>query len=183
VAAVVTGDGPLFAGEAARVMAAGAVVVWSNALGDGAPFFVPVEVLAGAMTAATRGPWDVVHNQAHWGSWAALRSGRPTQGPPATAAMTMAAERATLTDTDHRTQPSRYPVRRDIADSGAGLVVVDLRAGCCHNIPFWLGPARRAVPQMRLRPRVMGMTRRRRGHWRWPSARRTGEVAAARLQA
>jgi len=28
----------------------------------------------------------------------------------------MAAERATLTDTDHGTQPSRYPVRPDIAE-------------------------------------------------------------------
>jgi hypothetical protein len=35
-AAVVIGDGPLFAADAARVMAAGAVLVWSNALGNGA---------------------------------------------------------------------------------------------------------------------------------------------------
>ena len=41
-------------------LAPGAVLVWSNALGDGAPFFVPVEVLAGAMTAATGRPWDAV---------------------------------------------------------------------------------------------------------------------------
>jgi hypothetical protein len=45
-AAVIIGDGPLFATEVARVMAAGAVLVWSNALGDGAPFFVPAEILA-----------------------------------------------------------------------------------------------------------------------------------------
>ena len=56
-------------------MAAGAVLVWSNALGDGAPFFVPVEVLAGAMTVATGRRWDAVHSQAHWGSWAVLRPG------------------------------------------------------------------------------------------------------------
>ena len=73
-AAVVIGDGPLFAAEAARVMAAGAVLVWSNALGDGAPFFVPVEVLTGAMTAATGRPWDAVCSQAHWG-WAVLGPG------------------------------------------------------------------------------------------------------------
>jgi SAM-dependent methyltransferase len=72
-AAVVIGDGPLFAAEAARVMAADAVLVWSNALGDGAPFFLPVEVLAQAMTAATGRPWDAVCGQAHWGSWAVLR--------------------------------------------------------------------------------------------------------------
>jgi SAM-dependent methyltransferase len=71
-AAVVIGDGPLFAAEAARVMAAGAVLVWSNALGDGAPFFVPVEVLTGVMTEAAGHPWDAVHSQAHWGSWAVL---------------------------------------------------------------------------------------------------------------
>jgi len=40
-ALVVIGDGPLFAAQAARVMAAGAVPVWCNALGEGAPFAVP----------------------------------------------------------------------------------------------------------------------------------------------
>jgi SAM-dependent methyltransferase len=72
-AAVVIGDGPLFAVEMTRVMAAGAVLVWSNALGDGAPFFVPVGVLAEVMTAATGRDWDAVHSQAYWGSWAVLR--------------------------------------------------------------------------------------------------------------
>ena len=72
-AAVIIGDGPLFAAEVARVMAAGAVLVWSNALGDGAPFFVPAEILAQVMTAATGHPWDAVRSQAHWGSWAVLR--------------------------------------------------------------------------------------------------------------
>ena len=72
-AAVVIGDGPLFAAETARVMSAGAVLVWSNALGDGAPFFVPVEVLTGVLTAATGREWDAIHSQAHWGSWAVLR--------------------------------------------------------------------------------------------------------------
>jgi SAM-dependent methyltransferase len=75
--AVVIGDGPLFAAETARVMTGGAVLVWSNALGDGAPFFVPVEVLAGAMTAATGHAWDAVHSQAYWGSWAVLRPADP----------------------------------------------------------------------------------------------------------
>jgi SAM-dependent methyltransferase len=74
-AAVVIGDGPLFAAEAARVMAAGAVLVWSNALGDGAPFFVPVEVLTEAMAAAMGRPWDALCSQAYWGSWAVLRRG------------------------------------------------------------------------------------------------------------
>ena len=54
-------------------MSAGAVLVWSNALGDGASFFVPVEVLTGVLTAATGREWDAIHSQAHWGSWAVLR--------------------------------------------------------------------------------------------------------------
>ena len=78
-AAVVIGDGPLFAVEAARVLARAAVLVWSNALGDGAPFFVPVEILAGAMAAATDYPWDAVCSQAYWGSWAVLRPDDPSQ--------------------------------------------------------------------------------------------------------
>ena len=73
----VIGDGPLFAAEAARVMAAEAVLVWSNALGDGAPFFVPVPVLAEVMTAAMGRTWDAIHSQAHWGSWAVLRPADP----------------------------------------------------------------------------------------------------------
>jgi len=79
-AAVVIGDGPLFAAEAARVMAAGAVLVWFNALGDGAPFFVPAQVPAEAMTAATGGPRDAVQSQAHWGSRAVLRPAAPPSG-------------------------------------------------------------------------------------------------------
>jgi SAM-dependent methyltransferase len=75
--AVVVGDGPLFAAEAGRIMAEGAVLVWANALGRGAPFFVPTEILIEAMTAATSLPWDAVESQAHWGSWAVLRPGSP----------------------------------------------------------------------------------------------------------
>jgi len=71
--AVVIGDGPLFAAETARIMANGAVLVWSNALGQDAPFYVPAEVLTDAMAAATGWPWDAVESQAHWGSWAVLR--------------------------------------------------------------------------------------------------------------
>ena len=72
-AAVVIGDGPLFAAETARVMAAGAVLVWSNALGTGAPFYLPPELVAGPLEQAAGRPFDVVHSQAHWGSWMVLR--------------------------------------------------------------------------------------------------------------
>jgi SAM-dependent methyltransferase len=71
--AVVIGDGPLFAAEVARVMADGAVLVWSNALGTGAPFYLPTVVLVEAMTAATGRDWDATESEAYWGSWAVLR--------------------------------------------------------------------------------------------------------------
>jgi hypothetical protein len=74
-AAVVIGDGPLFAAEAARVMAGDAVLVWSNALGTGAPFYLPAEVLVEAMAAATGRPWDATRGEAYWGTWAVLRPG------------------------------------------------------------------------------------------------------------
>ncbi len=121
-AAVVIGDGPLFAAEAARVMADGAALVWSNALGDGAPFFVPTEILAAAMAAATGRAWDAVESQAHWGSWAVFRPAGPPQadaGPAGeyaprlpglcTAPARTPIKRVTLTSAaDHGTQPSRY---------------------------------------------------------------------------
>ena len=71
--AVVIGDGPLFSAEVSRVMADGAVLVWSNALGTGAPFYLPADVLVQAMAAATGRPWDVTRSEAYWGSWAVLR--------------------------------------------------------------------------------------------------------------
>jgi SAM-dependent methyltransferase len=72
--AVVIGDGPLFAGEVARVMADGAVLVWSNALGTGAPFHLPTEVLVEALTVVTGRAWDATDSQAYWGNWAVLRA-------------------------------------------------------------------------------------------------------------
>lgn len=80
--AVVIGDGPLFAAEVARVMTEQAVLVWSNALGHEAPFFVPAQIVAQAMTAATGRPWDAVESQAHWGSWAVLRPASTPKASP-----------------------------------------------------------------------------------------------------
>jgi SAM-dependent methyltransferase len=73
--AIVIGDGPLFAAEVARVLAPGpdSVLVWSNALGTGAPFFVPTEILTGVLAEATGRPWDATESEAHWGSWVVLR--------------------------------------------------------------------------------------------------------------
>jgi hypothetical protein len=72
--AVIIGDGPLFAAEVARVMADKAALVWSNALGTGAPFYLPAEVLVEVMTAATGRAWDAIVSEAYWGSWAVLRA-------------------------------------------------------------------------------------------------------------
>lgn len=74
VAAVIIGDGPLFAPELARIMTAGAVLVWSNALGADAPFHVKAPVLLQTMTAATGRTWRAVTSEAWWGSWVILRS-------------------------------------------------------------------------------------------------------------
>jgi len=73
-AAVVLGDVPLFAGEVVRVLAAGGVVVWSNALGEDAPHHVPVATVLAALRRASGGaPWSAVTAAAGWGLWAVLR--------------------------------------------------------------------------------------------------------------
>jgi SAM-dependent methyltransferase len=79
--AVVIGDGPLFAAEVARVMADGAVLVGSNALGQDAPFHVPTEFLVEAMATATGQAWDAVGSEAYWGSWAVLRPAGSSSRP------------------------------------------------------------------------------------------------------
>ncbi|HEX3753128.1 MAG TPA: methyltransferase domain-containing protein [Streptosporangiaceae bacterium] len=72
--AVVICDGPLFAAEVVRVLNAGGPLVWSNALGRGAPFYLPTEVLAEALGVVSGHPWRAVQSEACWGTWAVLRS-------------------------------------------------------------------------------------------------------------
>jgi hypothetical protein len=55
-------------------MADGAVLVWSNALGTGAPFYLRADMLIDAMAAASGRAWDAVTSEAYWGSWAVLRT-------------------------------------------------------------------------------------------------------------
>ena len=57
-AAVAIADGPLFAPEVVRVLRPDGVVVWSNALGQGAPFHVATATLVAALTSASTGRWD-----------------------------------------------------------------------------------------------------------------------------
>jgi hypothetical protein len=73
--AVVLGDGPLFAAEVSRILADGAPLIVSNALGDGAPFRVPARELVEAMETATSRPWNALQSEAHWGIWTVLRPG------------------------------------------------------------------------------------------------------------
>jgi SAM-dependent methyltransferase len=81
-ATVVIGDALLFAGEVVRALRFDGAVVWSNALGDGAPYHVPTPSLVTALSAASDGAaWDAVESQAGWGSWAVLRrAGAPRGG-------------------------------------------------------------------------------------------------------
>jgi SAM-dependent methyltransferase len=72
--AVVIGDGPLFASEVTRVLASGGVLVWSNALGRGAPYFVETSLLLDALgRVEPDGAWQATESEASWGSWVVLR--------------------------------------------------------------------------------------------------------------
>jgi SAM-dependent methyltransferase len=77
VVAVVIGDAPLFALETVRVLRADGVVVWVNALGEEAPFYVQTSTVVDALTAASGTEWDGVESEAFWGSWAVLRRAAP----------------------------------------------------------------------------------------------------------
>ena len=67
----VTGDAPLFAPEMVRVLSPRGTLVWSNALGRGAPYCVPTDDLWDALVraAAPHSRWSAVESEALWGSW------------------------------------------------------------------------------------------------------------------
>jgi SAM-dependent methyltransferase len=68
--AIVIGDAPLFAGETLRVLAPSASLIWSNALGSGAPYHLPTGDIWGAVVGTTPGSeWSAVESEALWGSW------------------------------------------------------------------------------------------------------------------
>jgi len=70
---VVIGDAPLFAAETARVLEPTASIVWSNALGSGAPYHLgTAELLAALEAAAPASAWTATESEALWGSWAVL---------------------------------------------------------------------------------------------------------------
>lgn len=72
-AVVAIEDAPLFASEVIRVLREDGVVLWVNALGRDAPFFVDPECLLAALRAASDGAaWSGSASEALWGSWAVL---------------------------------------------------------------------------------------------------------------
>jgi SAM-dependent methyltransferase len=67
---VVIGDAPLFAAEVVRVLSLEGTLIWSNALGQGAPYYVPtVDLWDALVRAAPRSKWSAVESEALWGSW------------------------------------------------------------------------------------------------------------------
>jgi SAM-dependent methyltransferase len=67
---IVIGDAPLFAEEVARLLASDGALIWSNALGRGAPYYLPTVNMWDAMVAATPdSKWSAVESEALWGSW------------------------------------------------------------------------------------------------------------------
>ena len=74
-AAAVVGDAPLFAEEVVRVLVPHGVVIWVNALGADAPYWVPTDTICSALARACSEPWEAVTSEARWGSWVVLRRG------------------------------------------------------------------------------------------------------------
>jgi SAM-dependent methyltransferase len=73
---IVIGDGPLFAAETVRLLAGGGTLVWSNALGSGAPYFLRTADIWDALAKADPGSsWSAIESDAMWGSWAVFRRG------------------------------------------------------------------------------------------------------------
>jgi hypothetical protein len=68
---IVIGDGPLFVDEMVRLMAPSATLVWSNALGDGAPYYLKTDDIFDALArSAPDASWSAIESEALWGSWA-----------------------------------------------------------------------------------------------------------------
>jgi SAM-dependent methyltransferase len=67
---IVIGDAPLFATEMVRVLSPSGTLIWSNALGRGAPYYLPtVDMWDALIRSAPRSQWSAVESEALWGSW------------------------------------------------------------------------------------------------------------------
>lgn len=68
--AIAIGDAPLFATEMARVLRPSGTLIWSNALGRGAPYYLPTRDMWDALAAAApHSTWSAVESEALWGTW------------------------------------------------------------------------------------------------------------------
>jgi SAM-dependent methyltransferase len=73
---IAIGDGPLFAAETVRLLANNGTLIWSNALGSGAPYFRTTTDIWDALVRVDPGTsWSAVESVALWGSWAVFRRG------------------------------------------------------------------------------------------------------------
>jgi len=76
------GDAPTFVDETLRVLARDGTLIWSNALGADAPYYLPTKDLLDAFVhAASYSRWSAVTSEALWGSWAVLRQSCDTSTP------------------------------------------------------------------------------------------------------
>ncbi len=67
---IVIGDAPLFAAEMVRVLSPSGTLIWSNALGQGAPYYLPtVDMWDALVRAAPLTQWSAVESDTLWGSW------------------------------------------------------------------------------------------------------------------
>lgn len=71
---VVIGDGPLFVKEMLRVLRSDGTLIWSNALGQGAPYHLAtVDMWDELVRASPESEWSAVESEALWGSWVVFR--------------------------------------------------------------------------------------------------------------
>jgi SAM-dependent methyltransferase len=76
---IVIGDAPLFVEEVVRLLTSDGAVIWSNALGQGAPYYLPTVDMWDAMVAAAPdSKWSAVESEALWGSWVVFRRSEVT---------------------------------------------------------------------------------------------------------
>jgi SAM-dependent methyltransferase len=76
---IVIGDAPLFTHEVVRLLASEGAVIWSNALGQGAPYYLPtVDIWDALIGAAPDSTWSAIESEALWGSWAVFHRSEVT---------------------------------------------------------------------------------------------------------
>ncbi len=71
---IVIGDAPLFTREVVRLLGSEGALIWSNALGQGAPYHLPtVDMWDAMIAAAPDSKWSAVESEAMWGSWVVFK--------------------------------------------------------------------------------------------------------------